>query len=457
MSGNSFFYFISALISLGLYYIAPNQVDYAFQVICFLLFLVQALAVLREDIRREGILSFNLIFLFSFFLVTYAFPLFLIGVTMAQREGIEAYIDFNVSCKCSALSTFAISIYFWSYKRRRKKIFDFSRLIKTERLGTINYIYYVLFVVMIYITVNYMIKVGGIAVESGYWSSLFLACLPLCLIYNTKEHHVRNLNQYLSKNIWILLPSILLMLLYFIIGDRGLVIVSGIVIVSVYSIFVKHVKPILFLTGIIVGSILMFVVRETRTTESALSTGNTSAFIQDAEGTINASSTLAVFSDLTGIHRELYIGYDYVEHNGLLEPMQALIVPFYPLPLVPGIMSQAMFGKTMDDLKPGYALNRYMAYSGHGHFGIHCVIDVYMRWGMLGVIFAFYLWGYMVASLKASRNRNLLGVALYVTLLASAISIPRQPLLDMLRTLSYVIILAWVASLFSKKRKVLNR
>lgn len=437
-------------MSLGLYYIAPNQVDYFFQIICFLIFLVQAIIIIREDIRKEGLLNFNLIFLFSFFLVTYAFPLFLMGVTMIQREGIEAYIDFRVSSKCSALCTFAISIYFWSYKRKRKKIYDFSKIVKSYRIGIINFVYYVLFAILLYITVNYMRNIGGIAVESGFWSSLFLACLPLCLIYNTKKHNVKTLGQFLYRNRLIIIMALLLMILYFIIGDRGLVIVSVIVIVAVYSILVKRVSPVLFLAGIIVGSVLMYIVRETRATESALSTGNTSAFIQDAEGSINASSTLAVFSDLTGIHRELYIGYDYVEKNGLLEPQQVVIVPFYPFPLIPGILSNAMFGKTMDDLKPGNALNRYMAYSGHGHFGIHCVIDVYMRWGLLGVIAAFYLWGYVVASIYKSRNRNILGIALFVTLLASAISIPRQPILDMLRIFSYVILLVWVASLFAK-------
>ena len=95
------------------------------------------------------------------------------------------------------------------------------------------------------------------------------------------------------------------------------------------TIMVKRIHPSLFLIGIIVGSMLMYAVRETRTTDSALSTGSTGSFVDDAGNSLEAASILTVFSDLTGIHRELYLGYKYVEINGLVEPAQIIIVPFY--------------------------------------------------------------------------------------------------------------------------------
>ena len=452
MIGIRFLYLFSTILSLALYIYAPNGVDSVFQIICFLVFLVQAIFVLKDDIRKEGILNFNILFLFSFFMVTYAFPLFLIGVTMAQREGIEAFIDFNVSCKCSALCTLAISIYFLSYKRKRNTILDFSTIVKTGQLRWSNIIFIFLFVSLLYVTMDYVRNIGGISVSTGYWYALFLACLPIVLLYNTQRSRARSVFHFVKCNLHVLLCTILLMFLYFVIGDRGLVIICAIIICAVYHIMVKRIHPSLFLIGIIVGSMLMYAVRETRTTDSALSTGSTGSFVDDAGNSLEAASILTVFSDLTGIHRELYLGYKYVEINGLVEPAQIIIVPFYPLPLFPNMMSQMMFGKTMNEIKPGLLLNDYMAYSGHGHFGIHCVIDVYMRWGALGVIAAFYLWGYLVASIYASRKKNTLGIALYVMLLSCAISIPRQPILDLLRTFSYVIFIAWIASLFAKQR-----
>lgn len=444
-------YLFCAIFSLLLFFLAPKQPDGWFQIICVALFLSQSFFIVRSDVRKYGILNFNILFLFSFFLVSYAFPLFLLGTTISNREGIEAYIDFDVSCKCSALCTFAISVYFFTYKRHEKTNLDFSGLVKTISGGALYVIYYVIVFFLYNSSITHLQDDGGVQVHSGIWYSLYLACLPLCLVKNCQKYHVDGLFQYFFKNIFILVPASLLIILYFIIGDRGLIIVSGIIIVAVYSIMVRHIRPVLLFVGIIVGSTLMYAVRETRSSESSLSSGNSSRFVQDASGAVSGASVLSVFSDLTGIHRELYIGYDYVDHHGLIEPAQIVIVPFYPFPLIPNVLSQALFGKTMDQIKPGMVLNEYMLYSGHGHFGTHCVIDVYMRWGVIGVLLFFYLWGYVVASISRHQRKNQLAIVMYVVLIASAVSLPRQPLVDILRTYSYVIFLAWISGLFQRK------
>lgn len=431
-----------------LYYYAPEHPSELFQVVCVLLFLAQSYFIVRSDIRKYGILNFNILFLFSFFLVTYAFPLFMIGTAMANREGIEAYINFNVSCKCSALCTFAISIYLGAYKMHRKKMLDLSALV--NRLGTIpaNIFFFLITIFLYDATIGHLFVDGGVAVHSGYWYSLYLACLPLCLVLNCRKYHVRSFAQYVLRNILILIPAFMLMFLYFIIGDRGLIIVSGVIIAATYSVMVKRIRPALLLTGIVVGSVLMFALRETRSSEVSLSSGNTSGFVKSVEGSLSDATALSIFADLTGIHRELYIGYDYAKHYGLIEPGQIAIVPFYPFPLIPNLLSQTFFNKTMDDLKPGMVLNEYMSYSGHGHFGIHCVIDVYMRWGIFGIVFFFYILGYVVAAISKYQNKNILCLVLYIVLIASAISMPRQPPVDLLRTYAYVIILAWLSGLF---------
>ena len=456
MKTSSSVYLFCAILSLVLYHLAPEQPSELFQVVCVLLFLAQSYFVVRSDIRKYGILNFNILFLFSFFMVTYAFPLFLIGTTMENKEGIEAYIDFNVSCKCSALCTFAISIYFWAYKMYRKKMVDFSTLVNKFGTLSINIFFFLISIILYYATITHLQEDGGVAVHSGYWYSLYLACLPLCLVLNCRKYQVRNLSQYVLRNILILIPAFILFFLYFIIGDRGLIIVSGVMMAATYSVMVKRIRPTFLIVGIIVGSLLMYAVRETRSSEASLSSGNTSGFVRGVEGSLSDASAISIFADLTGIHRELYIGYDYVRHYGLIEPGQIAIVPFYPIPLLPNVLSQALFGKSMNDIKPGMVLNDFMSYTGHGHFGIHCVIDVYMRWGLLGVVFFFYLWGYIVASITKYQKKNLMGVVLYIVLIASAISMPRQPLVDILRTYAYVIILAWLSGLLGGKQQRLS-
>lgn len=450
----SSFFFICIIVSFILFYFAPNYNDTFYNVLCFLVFAIQSYFVLRDDIRNEGILNVNVLFIFSFFLVSYAFPIFILRTAQNLREGVDAIIDFSVSCKCSALCTLASSCYFFAYKRSYKNLFDFSSVVKSNQWELINLFYYILFLVMLYQTLVFMRTYSDVSIDTGIWNALYLASLPLSLIYNCNRKHVRNIKQYVSANFGVLTTALLLMSLFFIIGDRGLVIIAGITLVAVYSVMVKRIRPVLFVLGIIVGSLLMFVVRETRTSEASLRSGDNTAFVNSANDALSGAGVLTIFSDLTNIHRELYIGYDYYEHVGLIEPRQWLIVPFYPLPVVPNMMSQAMFGKSMNEIKPGVILNDYVAYTGHGHFGIHCVIDIFMRWGIVGVFIFFYLWGYIVKSLAVTKSKNYIGMALYIILLASAIRIPRAPILDMLRVFAYVIFLAWAASVFVRTRRI---
>lgn len=449
---NRSIYLLSTIISLVLYLNAPHEANFIFNLLCLLIFIFESYTVLKYDFRHEGLFNFNIIFLFSFFWVSYAFPVLIYGTKLDIREGIEAYIDFDVSSRCTALCTLAISIYFLSYSKFENLQLTFSKFVRSEQYVGIKIIYYVLFLGLFYQSYVYMRNVGGIAVEAGVWYSMFLACFPICLINNTYMYEDRNFGSFVRHNISILLPAFVLMLLYFIIGDRGLVIILGVSIAAIYSYRVATIRPAIILVAIIVGTMLMFVVRETRNSDNSLGRSSMTEFASGAKDVVSDINPVVLFSDLTGIHRELYIGYEYHESNGLIEPWQAVIVPFYPIPLVPNIISKRLFNKTMDEIKPGMILNEYMAYTGHGHFGIHCVIDIFMRWGLIGVLIVFYLWGMIVRGISNSKYNNVLCMALYVILVASAIRIPRAPMLDMLRTFAYVVFFVWMTSRLSIRR-----
>lgn len=442
-------YLIASILSLVLYFSAPESIDTPYCIMLTLIFLFQAISILSSDIKEEGILCFNLLFLFSFFWVTYAFPIFILGTPLDVRDGIERIIDFNLAPKCTALCTFAISVYFYAYKRNRSEKFKLPNWVESTQLSTIKMLYLISFAVLFIISLQYLRSVGGISVGAGYWHTIFMAIIPLVLVVGASAYYYSNIYSFVFGNKLIFISLILIMGLYFIIGDRGLIIISGIAILTVTHILVKRIKPVVLVSVMLIGASLMFVVRETRNVE----TGTEINSVENAQSILVGTDVVTLFSDLTGIHRELYLGYEYYKNYGLLYPKQIFIVPFYPLPLVPSVMSHSMFGKEMMDIKPNTILNEYVAYSGHGHLGIHCVIDIFMRWGIIGVFFFFYFFGALVARIRNSKNQNLLGTALYIIFIAYAIRIPRAPMLDMLRTIFYVLFMAWIAYRLSVNRR----
>lgn len=445
---------IFVILAAIMYICAPNDYDFTFCLFSFVLFSVQAIPVLKKDISKMGLLSFNPLFIFSFFFVTYAFPLFFLSASTYVKEDVDLFIDFRLVSKCTSLCTLAVSIYFCAYNRHCGHSISLKRFIKNENFSLIKWIYWIIFAGLLYETVKYMIFVGGIAVESGVWYSFYIAAFPLYLVWSCRKYNVRDLRSFIKRNPFVLFLWSSLVLIYFVIGDRGLIIITGVSILYIYSFFVKRIRVLTFILLLFVGSVLMYIVRETRTSDSSLQSGNTTGFYKEAEGTIEGvNNVLYVFMDLINIHRELYLGYEYYLKRGLVQPEQAMLIPLYPIPMAPGLASQYMFNKTMDELKPGNVLNGYMAYSGHGHFGIHCVIDPMMRYGIIGVVLVFYFFGYFVALITASRKRGTIEMVLYILLLSYAIYIPRAPILDMIRVFSFLLILAWICSRFSNKNK----
>ena len=444
-------------VSLVLYYKAPNEVEFLFNLACFAVFLIQAIIILREEVHKDGILNFNMLFLFSFFFVTYAFPLLIWGTPLFESEGIQAYIDYNVACKCTALCTVAVSAYFLSYHLYRNKSYSFGRFRQMKGLFLVNTIYFIAFLGILYKTIRYISSGGGIAVDVGQWYNIYMASLPLSLMFNTERCNAQTFSQFLAGNKVTLLLASILMILFFILGDRGLVIISAVIIVGIYYYKVQRIKTRVIVLGVLIGSLLMFASKVTRTTEVSLSSGDAKAFVDASRESFRGTSFIIFFSDLTQIHRELYIGYEYHERMGLLEPKQFVIIPFYPFPVVPSLMSRALFGKDINDIKPGVTLNNYMAYAGHSHFGIHCVIDVFMRYGLLGVVLIFFLWGYLVAIICKSRDRSVIGFAMFIILLASAIRLPRAPLLDITRIFFWMFIVVWISGILSSQKKSYNR
>ena len=86
-----------------------------------------------------------------------------------------------------------------------------------------------------------------------------------------------------------------------------------------------------------------------------------------------------------------------------------------------------------------------MASVGDANFGNHCVIDIYMMWGMLGVLIIFYVFGYAMASCYNKIFENILFASLFVLLVSRAIYVPRNMVLSLIRPAVYVWFFVWLA------------
>jgi len=206
-----------------------------------------------------------------------------------------------------------------------------------------------------------------------------------------------------------------------------------------------------------IGAILMFSIRQMRMSENyAKESSSLSSYTDFAASALSEyGAEYGVWyylSDLTNISHELCLGYDYSQSHDLFHPVEEIVLTVLsPIPLLPSLFCNYVLGKPTSEYVTGTELNKYMSNYGHANFGNHCVIDVYMMWGLLGVLIVFYFFGYTVAKCYNHLFDTLLFAALYIMLVSYAIYVPRNIVLSLIRPAVYIWFFVWLSRRHDKK------
>lgn len=446
-------FLILSILSGILYCFAPLDYSLIFCIFCVVIFFVEAFVIIRNDMRYINIVNFNLIFLFSFFVCTYVFPIFLVGSDSIIGDFLKASLyTLTTVNRCVSLSTLAISVYGLAYMTSRR-INNFEDIEDAEIYKAVN-IHGVVkpLVIIINISVFYMLlnfisqHANETAIEVNdspylfYFFYVFLSIDIVCISFQYKKNYndFRIIKFFSTHKLFyasILLP----ILAFFFIGDRLPIVTIVFMFLGAIALFLKRINArYLALLGVF-GVIILFSLRETRTGDHSLKSAGLSSFINSSQDAFShIGSIWDVFSDLIGINYELNSGMYYVDHYGYLYPgANAVINLTAPLPFVPTLLTQLFYNKTPVEVSPGSTLSEFT----NSAAGNHCVIDLYMPFGVIGVVLIFFIFGWFVARVSNKLYGNLFYSIFYVYLLGWALFIPRNSLTNMYRAfvLSYLI------------------
>lgn len=203
-----------------------------------------------------------------------------------------------------------------------------------------------------------------------------------------------------------------------------------------------------------IGTVIMYSVRVTRKNDSvSLASGGMSNFIEQSTKSIYEVSPIILFSDLIGACQELCVGYQYKEKNGLHYPSQIWIVPFNAIPFLPNILSEQIYGMSQSELAGGQNYNNYMASQNiFSTFGKHMVSDIYMRWGVIGVILGFLLFGTTVGYYQQRRSDDKKYLITWIMLIGMSVYLSRSSILDIIRPIFYVYLFYYICTKKSIER-----
>lgn len=441
---------IIVLLSLILYAFSPNKYDYPYLLLIFALFVFSGFISIKDQIKTKEFISFNVLFAISFFLTSFAYPIFIkpIGLDIWLSQ----IINENVITKSTALCQLAFSSYVLGLGIKKTNKNKFRHVI--TKVHSINY-FIIPFIGFLFFIVGFFIVIstkGTINFDEGWSAFLF----TLFILYSTIVIGYSGKQSFLYKKKYYLLICIAIasFLLLFIIGDRGLILSIFVGLLSVYTLYIRKIKLRYFLLLGIISVFTLSLIGDIRHGDSVFKN------IQSYEIT-QSDSKWDYFSDLTAISRNIYVGYEYKENYGFYKPERIILLPLTPIPFLPSLISNHLLGEEYSNYSSSSKIiTSHSSFikegpSLMGGLGTHAVIDLYISWGVFGTILLFFLLGHVVNISYLNMYNNIYYAMIYFVLTASSISIPRATIYQHFRLIVWILVLTYIFRHFTfVKRKL---
>lgn len=451
------------LISCLLYFLSTKTFDITIISMDLVVFLLGSANLFKRNRGEFNFLSFNFIFLLSFFFCTYAYALFILGAGIDFSMTVFAFTNFHYITKGVSLSTIDITVYFIGYDsirlRKAANISSFS--LNTKKLNVIGIFRLIIALGVIGNTLLFVFENGTDRVAittAAFLPELYRVFLIINLFMARASFRHKNvdLNDFLAINKWVLIESAIISLLYVYVGDRGLPISIAFIYLGVYSLFYKKISLAQFSIIAVVGVLFLFAIRVTRASENSLSSGGVTSVASATQEALSGQSAVLVFSDLMSASSEMCLGYEYVDKLGHQYPGKIILIPLQPIPFLPSIVAKAIWDKVPYELSPGSILNENLGrtFGYKSSLGNHIVIDIFMFWGVIGVVIFFALFGRLIGYLDQRKNSSMFLACSYLLAICYALYLPRDSIFTLLRPMFLIWFIDYCFKISSRKKEV---
>jgi oligosaccharide repeat unit polymerase len=438
-----FFFIISVL----LYIFSPDTYSLAYCNILFIIYLASSFLIIRHSILGKNYFNFHLLFLISFFFVNFVYPVSIYPISPYYFRVYRFEFDPNVITKATALALIAscsynIGVALQIGKKESPNSFTTTNFLTLQSL----------LIPLLYILFLSLFLYGGTNLLRLHFGStfnlppglllLFQVCLGLSVIiaFYTKSYTGSILNLFKNFNKAILLILFLFCLLFIVTGDRGPLIQIVLITVVSFTIFVRPMKLRSFVILVLAGMLFLTFISYARTqtnqteSESGISLGK-------GVKSMKLNSFYDIGMDLIINNRNLYTGYEYVAKNGISYGKSMYHQIFSPVPKLPSLFTQLVFKADPVDLSTATILTK--EFNAHYGLGTNMVIDLYMNFGILGVIIFMLILGIIATKFQreAYNGKNFNYLIAYAFLVGLSIYMPRSTIFDPIRPIVWGILL----------------
>ena len=439
-------FFILSIYSVFLYLSAPKYYSLAHCTQSFVIFCVEGFFLLKTKCKYN-LLNFEMLFTIGFAFVCYAYPMVYYNLdpyfSLFGLDFPEVYIT-----KGTALATVAYS--FLAYGFLKYPTVEQAVTLENRNIGFsskfLTKLTELLLLVMLVSLVPVLLS-GEYDMNWGAGSEI-RGVMESLIFYTLFQKFYRNrgcdLKSLIKKDKIYFALVISYVLLSTAIGNRGNIIRIGLLLFVLFNIYIKKLSNATVLIVMLLGIFLMYARGAVRDSGSYQNARENSVHILDFG------------RDLIINNRSEYVLMDIADRNGHTYGKNFLGSLLSSIPYAQSTLL-TITGMTVEDISSGSMVTRdYFAKGDPDSFGLgtNIVGDVYLAFGLPGVIFLFYLLGYSISKISYRANQgNPIMQYIYAILLMNSVIWIRA---DFFKPLQMVI---WGVALyyFFDRKKILSK
>lgn len=453
-------------VSLLFVFAAPSTYSYEFCMMLHWIFVVTFIYGLYIH-RREGYVNYWFTFSIGYYFVNFVYPVYYYP-TNPDFSLFKYHFDHNLISYCTAVALCAYTFLLLglmprhhikkNINKQNHKLINNNVQIKVHEylIKSLFIIFILVFALFIttnglnYFTHQFSGETNEADIESGYiFSVLQAVTYPLwilVLLYPIK-------NKGIFRIPFISLSSFIIIIL--LTGSRTLPIALIIIAAAVYNDRIKKFRLTIILTGIVVGAVVMTLAGTLRGSGELIS----SQALANSQNILNEQENYFDFAQgLIINNRSLYSLIGFADSNTYTYGLTLIGATFNVIPFMVTLLSQITGIHT--DFFGSATFNTFLS-SGHfRHYGLgtNAVSDIYLAFGIIGVIIIFYFFGRIICWLRENDRRNIFYCIAYYVVLSGAIYTCRSTIFGNLKPVLWSVFIVWALIYFSPKyHQLLNR
>ncbi|MCJ8512548.1 O-antigen polymerase [Acinetobacter lwoffii] len=440
---NMFFCFLSLFI----YIFAPEQYSYKYCLFLLIIFLIVFLLNTYINDVKEGF-GFGILFSIAFLFSNFIYPVFYIVDYTYVSSFIFPYNQ-NVVNKATAVALVAYCFYVFGVTQYNQN-YTYIHKVRKNFIINSNTIYSIIF--LLYFSIFLFVIFGGYNITKALYSGdlgisvqkndtfgyaqilIFIFSMLLASIFYYSK------NYFLRK---VALISIVFVAMFMLsTGTRLLAVNLFIMLLAVYSREVRKITIKTTLLFCFLGANFLYIIMLIRENQKLVFSSSNDTL---------PGLPFDIFMDLIGTNRNLYILYDYVDNFGSLFFLNEL----------PTLLSVFPFSGFFIDLLPVEVYKTsglfptYLTFGPNANYGLgtSMVGEAYLSFGLLGVIFVFFAFGWVIKKTKLKSLNSIYFSVIYFYLVGQSVFYPRINYFWGLKNVFWMLmILLLLNYLFDKKR-----